>query len=263
LQVHFGVLGPLSVFEVRDGRRESLLPTATKKRVLLAALICRAGEVVPTQSLIRELWTDRPPRQARGALHVYVAQVRNQLAAGDGTAIISTEGDGYVLNLGDAEFDRHAFESLVVRGRTLQAKGDLRGTAECLERALGLWRGPALVGLADGPMLSVETTCLNEEHLRVIENRLEIDLALGRHRDIIPELIGLVHGYPLHETFYRQLILAYYRAERQADALHTFRQLSERLRRDLGVQPCRSVQQLHLAVLNADPALEHQLSAAS
>jgi SARP family transcriptional regulator, regulator of embCAB operon len=262
--MRFEVLGPLEVTDGRPGETRSLLPSATKKRVLLGALLSRVGEVVSTPALMAEIWGERLPRKARAALHVYMAQLRNQLGEGSGTATISTEGFGYVLRLGDAELDYDAFRSTCDSARLKQESGDLGGAAEDLERALDAWRGPALAGLTDGPMLGVYATCLNEEHLAAVEARLEVDLLLGRHREIVAELIRLVHDHPLREAFHRQLMLAYYRSERQADALNCFLELSARLREELGVEPCRSVQQVHRAVLNADPELDrHGLSAVS
>lgn len=252
----FEVLGPLAVVDDTCGERRSLLPSATKKRVLLGALLSRVGEVVSTPALMTEIWGDALPRKARGALHVYVAQVRNQLGEGSCSSGISTEGPGYVLRLGDAVLDHHMFQSLCESARAKQDAGDLIGAAADLERALGAWRGPALSGLTDGPMLGVWATCLNEEYVAAVEARLEIDLLLGKHREVVSELIRLVHDYPLRETFHRQLMLAYYRSERQADALACFLELRVRLQDELGVEPCRSVQQLYRSVLVADPDLD-------
>lgn len=262
--VRFEVLGPLSVLD-RGGREErSLLPSAIKKRVLLAALLSRAGGVVSTQSLIVEIWGSQAPRKARGALHVYMAQLRNQLAesrALEGRACIVTEPPGYLLELRGAEFDLREFEGHMTRSRDLLDAGNLLAAATEVRRALALWRGLALSGLTEGPLLNVFATCLNEEYVAALELRMELDLRLGKHRAIISELTRLVHEYPLRETFHRQLMLAYYRSERQADALNCFLRLRSVLRNDLGVEPCRSVQRLYQAVLTADPALDHQVDA--
>ncbi|MBB1242655.1 AfsR/SARP family transcriptional regulator [Streptomyces durbertensis] len=261
--MRFEVLGPLSVVDYRHDQDTSLLPSASKKRVLLAALLSRVGEVVSTQSLITEIWADQPPRKARGALHVYMAQLRNQLAESaspEHRAQIVTEPPGYLLRLGGAEFDQHDFDILMKEARKDFDAGDLPAASKAVRAALGLWRGPALAGLTDGELLSVYATCLDEEYVAALELRIELDLLLGKHRAIISELTRLIHEYPLRETFYRHLMLAYYRSERQADALNCFLQLRERLRNDLGVEPCRPVQRLHQAVLSADPALDHQFT---
>ncbi|WP_139190479.1 AfsR/SARP family transcriptional regulator [Actinokineospora iranica] len=246
-----------------NGTRSSLLPSASKKRILLAALLSRVDEVVSTQSLITEIWGDQPPAKVRGALHVYMAQLRHRLSestAPDRQATIVTEGPGYLLRLGGAELDQHEFDALLTQARTLLDSGDLRTADHAVRQALGLWRGPAIAGLTEGPMLGVYATCLDEEYVAALELRLEIDLLLGRHRAVIAELIRLVHDYPLRETFYRQLMLAFYRSERQADALNCFRRLRRRLRDELGVEPCRPIQQLHQAVLSADPALDRPMA---
>ncbi|MEU6644630.1 AfsR/SARP family transcriptional regulator [Saccharomonospora sp. NPDC046836] len=267
--MRFEVLGPLSVVDCVDGQRRSLLPSAIKKRILLAALLSRAGEIVSTPSLISEIWGDRPPAKARGALHVYMAQLRNQLAQAsvtDNAATIVTEGPGYALRLIGAEFDQTEFEPLLGRARSQLQHGELSAAGTTIRHALGLWRGPALAGLAEGTgtMLGVFATCLDEEYVAALELRVEIDLLLGRHREVIAELIRLVHDYPLRETFYKQLMLAFYRSERRADALNCFVQLRSRLREELGVEPCRPIQQLHQAVLSADPSLDrHQLNTAA
>ena len=261
--MRFEVLGPLSAVDCVNGARRSLLPSASKKRILLAALLSRVDEVVSVQSLISEIWGDQPPPKARGALHVYMAQLRNGLAesaAVDRQATIITEGPGYLLRLGSAEFDQHEFELLLGRARSLLDNGRLMDAADTVRRALDLWRGPALAGLTEGTMLGVFATCLDEEYVAALELRLEIDLLLGRHRSVIAELIRLVHDYPLRETFYRQLMLAFYRSERQADALNCFLELRRRLREELGVEPCRPIQQLHQAVLSADPALDRHMA---
>ncbi|RBM16795.1 hypothetical protein DI005_24665 [Prauserella sp. PE36] len=262
-RVRFEVLGPLSVLDCANGAGRSLLPSASKKRILLASLLSRVNEVVSTESLIAEIWGDQPPAKARGALHVYMAQLRNGLfenVGGDRQATIITDGPGYLLRLEGAGFDQHEFESLMGRARSLQDRGQLADAADTVRRALDLWRGPALAGLTDGTMLGVFATCLDEEYVAALELRLEIDLLLGRHRSVIAELIRLVHDYPLRETFYRQLMLAFYRSERQADALNCFVQLRTRLREELGVEPCRPIQQLHQAVLSADPALDRHMA---
>ena len=263
--MRFEVLGPLSVIDQNGRERRSLLPSASKKRVLLAALLSRAGGVLSTQSLIVEIWGGQAPKKARGALHVYMAQLRNQLAESSsvkGHARIVTEPPGYLLQLRGAEFDLQEFEEGMARARHLLETNKLLEAAREVRRALGLWRGPALSGLTEGPLLNVFATCLNEEYVAALELRMELDLRLGKHRTIIAELTRLVHEYPLRETFHRQLMLAYYRSERQADALNCFLQLRNLLRNDLGVEPCRPVQRLYQAVLTADPALDHQVDVA-
>jgi len=255
--MRFSVVGPLDVVEDDERGRRSLLPSATKKRKLLAVLLSRVGEVVSTTALMDEIWDEGRPRKARAALHVYLAQLRNGLADGTG-ATIETEGPGYALRLDGASLDHRDFTALLVQARARQAAGELDAAAESLERALGLWNGSALTGLTDGPMLNVYATCLNEEYVQAVESRLDIDLLRGRHREVVSELIRLVHDYPLRESFHRQLMIAYYRSERQADALSCFLELRGRLQDELGVEPCRSIQQLHRAVLTADPALDRE-----
>lgn len=254
--MRFEVLGPLDVRDEASPGRRSLLPSATKKRVVLGALLSRVEDVVPTASLITEIWGEEHPRKARAALHVYMAQLRTHLAEGGGSATICTEGPGYVLRLGDAELDHFAFRDRCAAARRAMARHDPEVAADELSTALEMWRGPALAGLTDGPMLGVYATCLNEERIAAVELRLEIDLRLGRHRQVVSELIRLVHDHPLRESFCRQLMLAYYRSERRADALNAFLALRHRLNEELGVEPCRSVQQLHRAVLTADPDID-------
>ncbi|BBG01420.1 SARP family transcriptional regulator [Pseudonocardia saturnea] len=257
------MLGPLDVVQEGELGDRSLLPTATKKRKLLAVLLSRVGEVVSTAALMDEIWDEGRPRKARAALHVYLAQLRNGLADGTG-ATIETDGPGYALRLDGASLDHHDFSDLVGSARKRHAAGDLDAAASYFEQALAHWRGSPLAGLTDGPVLSVYATCLNEEYVQAVESRLEIDLQRGRHREVVSELIRLVHDYPLREAFHRQLMIAYYRSERQADALSCFLELRGRLQEELGVEPCRPIQQLHRAVLAADPALDHETwSAAS
>jgi SARP family transcriptional regulator, regulator of embCAB operon len=248
--MQYGVLGPLTVF---DGARWCI-PSAAKMKMLLALLLIRANEVVSTSQLVGELWADNEPRQAKATLHVYVSQLRKHLQAGhrsDASPLL-TQPPGYLLRVGVDELDFNWFERLIRQGRQ-HLKAECHADAsETFKAALGLWRGPALSDLRDSPIISMFVTLLEEMRLECVEMRIEADLALGRHRELIGELFTLVAEQPLREAFYRQLMVALYRSERQADALKVYLRARRTLREELGLEPCHGLQQVQQGILAAD-----------
>jgi DNA-binding SARP family transcriptional activator len=232
--VEFLILGPV---EARDGGRVVPLP-AGKPLALLRVLLLNRNRVVSAQELIDELWGEEPPDTAMKALHGHVSQLRKALGADR----LTTKAPGYRLRVEDRELDLDRFEQLVRDGRERLAVGDAKAASRELECALALWRGPA--------------PGLDERRLAALEDRIEADLALGRHAELVAELETLVAQQPLRERLHGQLMLALYRSGRQADALEEYRHTRETLVDELGIEPGETLQELHRAILRHDPELE-------
>ena len=237
------LLGP---FEVADGDR-TLVIGGGRQRKLLAILALRANEFVGSERLIEELWGEQPPETAAKALQGYVSQLRKTL----GYEVLVTRPGGYVLQVAPGQLDVHRFEQLVEQARDAEP----REAAEKLREALALWRGPALADFAYDDFARTEIARLEERRLDVLEQRIEADLALGRHAALVGELAALVAQEPLSERPRAQLMLALYRSGRQAEALEVYQQARRTFREDLGLEPSEEMQQLQRAILAHDPAL--------
>jgi predicted ATPase/DNA-binding SARP family transcriptional activator len=243
----FSLLGPLSVS--CDG---AAIPIAGQKpRALLAALLLEANQIVSRDRLIDAVWGEDPPDTARNTLQVHVSQLRKLLP--DGT--IETASSGYRLVVEPEGVDVFEFVRISEEGRTALAAGDVAGAAETLRSALALWQGPPLADLAWEPFAHAEIARLEELRLAAIEDRIEADLALGRHGQVVPELERLVLEQPLRERLRGQLMLALYRAGRQADALAVYQRARRTLVDELGIEPSESLRKLERAILAHDPSL--------
>ena len=210
----FRLLGSLEM--LRGGEQVELGPP--KQRAVLALLLLHANRVVPTQRLIDELWGETPPETARAALQGYIAGLRKAL--GSGSATLSTRAPGYVLEVPVGSLDLDRFEAL---RREARSTTDARRTSELLHEALSLWRDRPLAEFDGEPFAAVAADQLEERRLGAFEERIEADLALGRHAQVVPELDELVAESPYRERFRAQQMLALYRAGRQADALAAYR----------------------------------------
>jgi SARP family transcriptional regulator, regulator of embCAB operon len=247
--VRYEILGPLRIVD-NDGIS---FISARKIETLLVTLLIRADHLVAADQLITEIWGDRPPRRAMAGLHVYISELRKFLnRPGQADNRIVTKPPGYVLNLGSDEIDVHLFLNLIGVGREHLREQRQEEAADCLERALGLWRGPALGDLASGPMTEAFVTWLSETRLECTELLVDAQLYLGRHRELVGRLRSLTAEYPLRETFYRQLMLALYRSERKADALKVYQAARRTLHGELGLEPCRALQDIQRAILTGD-----------
>lgn len=242
--MEFRLLGPLEVVD-----RERLLSLGgVKQRSLLAILLLHANQVVSSDRLIDELWRDAPPATAAKSIQVYVSRLRKEL--GDGR--LSTQAPGYVLHVDSSELDLTRFEQLMREA----SKADARSAAQKLRQALALWRGPALADLAYEPFAQTETARLEELRLAAIEERIDTDLATGRHAELVGELEALVAQHPLRERLRCQLMLALYRSSRQAEALHAYQVARRELSDELGLEPSEELQKLERAILQHDAALD-------
>ena len=240
----FRILGPLEVEE--DGRQVPL--GGEKQRALLALLLLSQGRPVSTDRLIDDVWSGEPPPTAVKSVQVYVARLRRAL--GDGRII--TRGRGYELAVAPGEIDVDRFDALVRAASGAPAKE----AAARLREALALFRGRPLADLSLEPWAQVEIARLEERQLAALEARIDADLELGRHRELIAELEALVTEHPFREHLLEQLVLALYRSGRQADALDAYRRGADRLRSELGLEPGRSLQELEARILRQDAALD-------
>ena len=241
--MEFRILGPLEVLE--EGRPVAL--GGAKQRALLAVLLLHANEVVSRDRLIDELWGGEPPDTAHTALQVHVSQLRKLL----GRDTIVTQTPGYLIRVSDGELDLHRFERLVATARAEEPAQ----AARLLREGLALWRGAPLAELGDSSARA-ERARLEEQRLAALAQRIEAELALGRHAELVPELEGLVREQPLRERLRGQLMLALYRCGRQADALEVYRTGRRLLDEELGLKPDDELQRLERAILNHDPSLE-------
>jgi DNA-binding SARP family transcriptional activator len=248
LVAEFRLLGPVEA--VVDG--EAVPLPAAKPRALLAVLLLNRNRVVPVSELVDDLWSEEPPDTAVKALQVYVSQLRKAIGADR----LLTKPPGYSLRVDHGELDLDVFERLVLEGRERLAAGDAETAAERLGDALELWRGPALAEFRAEPFARDAGARLEESQLAAVEDRVEADLALGRHDRLIPELEELVRRHPFRERLRGQLMLALYRAGRQADALDLYRRTRESLVDELGIEPGPALQELEQSILRQDRDLK-------
>jgi DNA-binding SARP family transcriptional activator/DNA polymerase III delta prime subunit len=247
--VEFGVLGPLQVV---DDARPVPIPSA-KQRMLLACLLLRAGELVTVDELAEAVWGDALPADPRRVVQTYVTRLRKLLG---GSRLIQSRPQGYVLAVSRQQTDQGRFELLLERARDAAVKGDGATEAELLRQALALWRGEALADVPS-PLLHRSTVArLAEQRLDALQRRIDADLALGRHGELVAELRSLTDRYPLREQLWAQLMLALYRSGRQADALEAYQRVRRLLADELGIDPGAGLEALHRAILTGDPALD-------
>jgi DNA-binding SARP family transcriptional activator len=254
--VNFNILGP---FEVRDREgREVRLP-AGRERSLLALLLIHRGEVVSTDRIVDALWGETPPGTAAKAVQGYVSHLRRMLEPahpqGGADGLLLTHAPGYVLRT-DVAVDATRFEQLAAEGRRALEDGSAAEAAALLEDALGLWRGPALADFTFDDFAQTEIHRLEELRLEATEDKIQAQLDLGRHGDLVGQLETLVAAHPLRERLRGQLMLALYRSGRQADALQVYRDGRRLLAGELGLEPGPELQRLEHAILEHDPELE-------
>jgi DNA-binding SARP family transcriptional activator len=250
--MRFEILGPLRVRP--DGHEMAI--TAGRERALLAMLLFHANSTVPTGQLIDAMWSTDPPGNARNQLQQCISRLRRRLgAAGSTGPAISTEPVGYRITVNPTDLDLYEFRRSVAEARTAAHTGNHHDARTSYRTALARWRGPALAGI-DNHHIRQAAATLDEERLHVLEECLTSELEAGGAGELVAELTDLVAQHPHHEALHHALMLALYRAGRQADALAAYRHARRLLSDELGTEPGTDLRQLHRAILNRDPTLD-------
>lgn len=250
--MRYEILGPIRVTSASG----SWSLGARKVEIVLAALLIRADRVVAANELMTELWGEQLPRRAAAGVHVYISDLRKFLGGpAKPDCPVITRAPGYLLAMGSDELDCHLFLRLVNKGRGYARELRDSEASACFEEGLALWRGPVISDLGHGPIISGFMTWLAEERLECMEMLMDSKLRLGCHRELVGQLYSLVAECPLHEAFYRQLMLALYRSDRQADALAVYRSARRVLRDELGLEPCHALQHVQRAILGGHELL--------
>ncbi|MGW0877705.1 AfsR/SARP family transcriptional regulator [Streptomyces sp. NPDC002740] len=250
------VLGALSVQE----NGVSVVPTAPKPRQVLALLALNADQVVPVSALVEELWGVLPPRSARTTLQTYVLQLRELIGValargGDERCsakdVLVTVPGGYRLVTRSGRVDFREFERRAGAGYRAMDGEDYRAGARLLAEALSLFRGPALADVQAGARTEMEGRRLEEARLCALDQRIEADLRLGRHRELLPELTVMVNQYRMHESVHGQFMLALHRSGRRSEALDVYQRLRATLVSELGLEPSAALSRLQRSILMA------------
>jgi DNA-binding SARP family transcriptional activator/FixJ family two-component response regulator len=261
--LEFRLLGRVETY--RDGAPVDV--GGPKQRAVLASLLLRVGRVVSVDQLIDDLWPQRPPARAAATVQVFVSQLRRALeperSRGEAATVLVTASPGYLLDVEAQAVDAHAFTDLVGRGREALDAGDPARAAGLLLRAEEMVRGPALADVPATPFVGAAAARLTELHLGAVEDRIDAELALGRHAALVAELEQRVRRQPLRERLRAQLMLGLYRCGRQVDALATYRETRRVLSDELGLEPGARLRELEQAVLRQDPGLAWQPPASS
>ncbi|WP_305788021.1 AfsR/SARP family transcriptional regulator [Symbioplanes lichenis] len=245
----FQLLGSLRVM---DGD-EVVSINATKVKILLATLLIRANQIVPFDQIVTELWGEDPPRRASAAVFVYVSQLRKFLRQSGGSAgPVITRAPGYLIQTGPDDLDLNLFLRLIEQARKNRRENLHHEVAELAHKGLGLWREPVLADLRESPSVTRFAAWLEELRIEFIEMLVDSYLALGRERESVGYLYALLQEYPLHENFYRQLMIALHNGGRAGEALQVYRSARETLLNEIGLEPGRALQNLQQDILRAD-----------
>ena len=247
----YRILGPL---EVSTGSAGSFDVPPGRQQVVLGVLLSEANRVVSIDHLIDAIWDDEPPSTARTQVQICVSSLRRDLARIGCPEAIITRMPGYLLQVASGQLDSHVFAQLTARAETLSRSGETAAAAGLLRQALELWRGPTLSGITSRP-LTARATQLDEARLAALETCFDLDLRLGRHHQVIAEIVTLVAEHPLRERLRGLLMLALYRSGRQAEALEVYRVGRDLLIDELGLEPGEELRRLEAAILADDPAL--------
>jgi DNA-binding SARP family transcriptional activator len=250
----FLVLGPL---EVRHGT-EVLPLGGPKQRTVLALLLLEAGHLVPARRIIEHVWGADGAEGAQASLQVYVSHLRKLLreADGEGDERLSFVRPGYRLRVEPGELDLQQVDDVRTQARDRRAAGDLAAASVLLRLGLSLWRGPTLADLADNPSLAPLLVAVDERRAVLRHECYDVELELGRHLALVPELESAVAESPLDERLAAQHMLALYRSGRQADALAAYRRTDDLLRDQLGIEPGQALRALQESILRQDLALD-------
>lgn len=250
--MRYEILGSLRVVDETGVR--SL--TAPKIETLLAVLVIRADQLTSVGQLMDEIWMSTPPKRAVPAVHVYVSQLRRFLSQdGSKESRIVTRSPGYLLRLGDDETDVHDFARLAREGQSHLRARRYDDSVESFKSALALCRGTVFGEPCEGPVISGFVAWMNALRLDSLASMVSAGMLAGRHRELVPFLYSVIAENPLSETFYQQLMFALHRSGRRAEALKVYQRARDMLRDELGLDPCRSLNELQSRVLAADDTL--------
>jgi DNA-binding SARP family transcriptional activator/Flp pilus assembly protein TadD len=249
--VKFGVLGPL---EVTVGS-ERLDLGGSRQQIVTATLLLSANRVVTMDRLLEAIYGENPPLTSRSQAQISISSLRRLFASRSYDAIISTRAQGYVIRVDSGRLDSQQFGEQVVAARAAREASHLDEAVACYRDALRLWRGPAFDGI-DSQLIRVAATRLDEQRIASNEDRVNLELELGRHRELVGELTELTEEFPLREQLRGQLMLALYRCDRTAEALQVYRQTRRTMIDELGIEPGERLQQLERAILTGDSALD-------
>jgi DNA-binding SARP family transcriptional activator len=249
--MRFEILGPMRV----RARGRDITVTAGRDRTVLGMLILHANRTVPMSDLVDAVWAGNAPRDARTQLHGCVSRLRKRLASiGATDQIIITEPEGYRLRADGGSVDLLEFRSLVADARAAVVDGNREKAREWYRTAMDLWRGDALAGIDRGKVWQAAAG-LDEERARALEEYIELELALGGSGELVGELTELVHRHPYRERLHAALMVALYRADRQADALAAYQRIRRILVAELGQEPGPALRDLHQRILTGDATL--------
>jgi DNA-binding SARP family transcriptional activator len=254
--VRYRVLGPLEV----ENDHGPVTLGGQKERLLLALLLTRPNQIVPVEALVEGLWGEQPPPTAAKTLQSHVVRLRRALepgrARGAAGEVLVTREPGYLLRVAPGALDATRFEELTAAARRALTDGSAERAGSLLREALGLWRGRAFEEFLGTDFGAAESDRLAELRLGALEDRIEADLRLGRHRELVAELEALVREHPLREELHQLLLLSLYRAGRQAEALEAYQRARKILAGELGIDPGHALQELELAILAQDRRLD-------
>jgi DNA-binding SARP family transcriptional activator len=251
--MEFRILGPVDVL---NDAGERLIIGGARERGLLALLLLSANQVVSTERLVEGLWGEQRTGGAVHALRVHVSRLRRALRDAGRDELLLTRPHGYLLRVEPDAIDAARFDALLSTARQQAAQNDPAGAADTLREALAQWRGPALADVLDAPFVRSQAARLEETRLGALEQRIDHDLACGRHTELVAELAELTTTSPLRERLWSARMLALYRSGRQADALSTYQNLRNLLHDELGLEPSSALVGLHTAILNQHPQLD-------
>jgi len=238
---------------------------AQKPCTVLALLLLNHVHVrvVPVSALIDELWKEVPPKTARAALQIYVLHLRKQLTQTTGLTLaevsetmLQTVQNGYRFVVEPGQFDLEVYHRLQRAGGKAMDAGDFRSAAQHFRQALNLWRGPAVADVEPGTRIRAEVAALEQSRMTMLDYRIELDLRLGLHREILSELAVLTSRNRFHENLHAQYVIALYRSGYRIRALEAFHRLRHNMLNEFGLEPSPKLKEVHQAVLTLDPALD-------
>lgn len=257
-ELRFELLGPLVI---RRGDVD-IAPSAPKLRLILTTLLLNANRPVGASVLTRELWSDDAPRTAHATLQTYMFKLRRLFRDVLGMSVeyvtrevLQTRSGGYTLRVDPRQLDITEFDRLVTTGTVAMHSGDYERAGDDLRHSLALWRGNVVHQGQWGTQLRAQVARLEERRFYAHTTRIDADLCLGRHREIISELAALVVEHQLHESAHAMLMVALYRSGRASSALEVYMRFRQRMMHELGIEPSGRIQALHMALLSTDPLL--------